>query len=351
MARLPKTACVILAAANLSDQAAAKTGRAHVKASIIGTGFGSRVVAMVYGKVGVEVEVVSPRDAEAVRRACAAPVDFVSIHSPPFLHRDHVMLALEHGKNVVCDKPFGRSAAEAREMLAAAEAAGVVHMLNFEFRHEPVRVQAKALMDEGAIGTPTHVQWSAPMLGGRQPLKPYSWLFDRDLGGGWIGAFGSHAFDALRWWMGEITEVTGVCRTEMPMRPDAEGVMRRCTAEDGFTAAFTFESGATACLDTCFTSPVARPYSIEIFGTEGVLSMNFGTELKLTRTDKADREFTYGPWEGDMHLPAFKPFAETVREAMRERRQVTPSFRDGVAAAEAMDRLRKNAVWTSPGAA
>jgi predicted dehydrogenase len=322
-----------------------------MKASIIGTGFGSRVVAMVYRRVGVEVEVVSPRDPDAVRRACAAPVDFVSIHSPPFLHREHVMLALEHGRNVVIDKPFGRSAAEAQAMTEAAEAAGVIHLLNFEFRHEPVRVQAKALIEEGAIGAPTHVQWSAPMLGSRQPLKPYGWLFDRAQGGGWIGAFGSHAIDALRWWMGEITHVSGVCRTEILERPDAQGLMHRCTAEDGFTAAFTFEGGATACLDTSFTSPVARPYNIEIFGTDGVLAMNFGTELKLIRTDKADREFRYGPWEGDMHLPAFQPWAEALCEAIRSGRQITPSFRDGLAAAKVMDNLRANAVWTSSAAA
>jgi predicted dehydrogenase len=317
-----------------------------VKASIIGAGFGARVVAMVYGKVGIETEVASPRDPEAVRRACAAQVDFVSIHSPPFLHREHVMMALEHGKNVVCDKPFGRSAAEAREMLAAAEAAGVIHLLNFEFRHEAVRAKAKALMAEGAIGTPSHVQWSALMPGSRYPVKPYGWLFDREQGGGWIGAFGSHAIDALRWWMGEITHVSGVCRTEIPYRPDADGVMNRCTAEDGFTAAFTFENGATASLDTGFTAAVNRPYRIEIMGSEGCLAMNFNTELELTRFDKQDQRFTYGPFVGDMHEPAFLPWAETVREAMAARRQIEPSFRDGVAVAEVMDKLRATAVWT-----
>src|ERR1700756_4771292 len=122
-----------------------------MKAVVIGTNFGAKVVAPAYQKAGFEVEVVSPRDTEAVKRACAEPVDLVSVHSPPFLHREHVLLAIESGRNVLCDKPFGISSREAREMLEAAENAGVLHFLNFEFRQESIRRKAKELLDQGAI--------------------------------------------------------------------------------------------------------------------------------------------------------------------------------------------------------
>jgi len=314
-----------------------------VRASIIGTGFGSRVVAAMYKTSGIDVvEVVSPRDSAAVKRACAAPVDLVSIHSPPFLHREHVLMALDKKRNVVCDKPFGKSVAEARDMLAAAEAAGVIHLLNFEFRHEPSRVKAKQLLDQGAIGTRRHVQWTSMMPGSR---NPYGWLWNRELGGGWIGAFGSHAIDAMRWWIGEIKTVSGVCRTEIPRRPDKSGIEHACTAEDAFTACFTFSNGATAMLDTGFAAAVNRPYTIEILGSEGVLSMNFGTELHLMRADGANQSFRFPEWQNDMHEPAMLPWAATIKEAIQNRRQIAPSFKDGLACAEVMDKLRANSVW------
>ena len=320
-----------------------------MKACVIGTGFGSRVVARAYQESGIDVEIVSPRDQEAVERACAGDSDFISIHSPPFMHLGHVLLAARHRKHIVCDKPFGRSADEARQMLAAAEEAGVIHLLNFEFRHEPVRVKAKELLDAGAIGRPAHIAFSAMMSGSRVPLKPHGWLWERDLGGGWIGAFGSHAIDALRWWFGEIQSVNGICRTEIALRPDADGRLRRSTAEDGFSAAFLFENGATACLDTSFAAPVNGPYRIEIFGDEGLLSMNFGTELQLIRTDGTNEHFAFGPYEGDIHMPAFLRWASTLRAAIADRQQIEPSFRAGVAAAEVMDMLRRNATWVSAG--
>jgi predicted dehydrogenase len=314
-----------------------------MNATIIGTGFGSRVVAATYKKSGIDVlEVVSARDNAAVKRACAAPVDFVSIHSPPFMHREHVLMALDNNRNVVCDKPFGKSAAEARDMLSAAEAAGVIHLLNFEFRHEPVRAKAKELLDQGAIGTPRHVQWTAMMPGSR---NPYGWLWNRELGGGWIGAFGSHAIDAMRWWIGEIKTASGVCRTEIPRRPDKNGVEHACTAEDGFTACFTFDNGATGMLDAGFTAAVNRPYTIEILGSEGVLSMNFGTELHLLRTDQPNKSFSFPQWQNDMHEPAMVPWVATIKDAIQNRRQIGPSFKDGLACAEVMDKLRANAVW------
>lgn len=318
-----------------------------MKAAIIGTGFGARVVAPIYRKAGIEVaDVVSPRDDAAVRRMCGAAVDFVSIHSPPFLHRDHVLLALRHGRNVVCDKPFGRNAKEAREMLDAATSAGVVHLLNFEFRQEEQRRQAKALIEEGAIGELRHIHWTAFLSASRR--MRYGWLWNRELGGGWIGAFGSHAIDAMRWWGGEIATAAGICRSELPKRPDANGVDQICTGEDSFSACFTFASGATAVLDTSYAAAVTRMPEIRIFGSDGVLILNGSTELSLKRADKADRQFEFPAWQGDPHEPALGRWASMISSAIREKRQIEPSFRDGLACAEIMDKLRSNAVWLTP---
>src|ERR1700730_14996059 len=94
-----------------------------LRVGIIGTGFGARVVAPAFSHIGCDVvNVVSARVSDAVADLCRANLDLVSIHSPPFLHSDHVRMALQSGKAVLCDKPFGRSGAEAADLVAAAEA-------------------------------------------------------------------------------------------------------------------------------------------------------------------------------------------------------------------------------------
>ena len=307
---------------------------------VVGAGFGARVVAGVFRDEGMDVDVVSPRDPSAVRAAIAAPVDLVSVHSPPFLHTEHVGWALEHGRAVLCDKPFGRSADEARAMFTAAESAGVVHLLNFEFRQDPTRVALRQVVVGGRIGDPVHIHWTAFNSGSRRPLRHHGWLFDRDAGGGWIGAFGSHVIDTVRWMVGEISHATATRRIDIPERPDADGAMRRCTAEDAFTAQLSMAVGATAVIDTAFAAPVNVMPRITVFGTEGVAELVGATELHVRRAGEPPTVQTFAPFDGDPHLPAMRPWAKLVREAVESRRQIAPSFADGVACARVMDLLR-----------
>jgi predicted dehydrogenase len=314
-----------------------------MKASVIGTGFGSRVFAPVYADLGIEVEVVSARDEDAVRRACTAPVDFVSVHSPPFLHRDHVLMALEEGNNVLCDKPFGRSAAEAREMLVAAQAAKAVHLINFEFRHDPARQQIKQWIDQGAIGPVHHVAWTLYSDGSRG--RRYGWLFDKDAGGGWIGAYGAHVIDALRWMVGEIGSVEGMCRTDIRSRTARSGESVSCTAEDAFTATILFEDGATGLIDTCFGNSEYRPQRIEVLGTDGAILLDGVTDLQLRIQGQEAERLSFEPPPGDPHEPSFRKWAAVAKKAFQEREQIRPSFEDGLACAVVIDDLRAKAVW------
>jgi len=311
-----------------------------MRVALIGTGFGTRVVAGAWREVGADVDVVSPRDADAVVQAIAAPVDVVSVHSPPFLHAEHVHRALDAGHHVLCDKPFGLSAQEAREMAAHADAAGVLHFLNFEFRCEPPRVALHRLVHEGAIGALRHIHWTAFLSNSRIPLRPYGWLFDRERGGGWIGAFGSHMIDTIRWLAGEIVDVEGRLRTDIEERPDRDGVFHRCSAEDAFSASFLLAGGATATLDTAFAAAKSFAPRIILLGDEGAIELVGSTELTLRRADVAPQVTRFEPFDGDSHLPAIRPWLAQVRDAISEQRQIAPSFEDGVACADVMDRLR-----------
>ncbi|WP_217429569.1 Gfo/Idh/MocA family protein [Sphingomonas bacterium] len=310
-----------------------------LRVALIGTGFGARVVAGCYRDAGMTVDIVSPRDAGAVRAACAGDVDLVSIHSPPFLHADHVGLALDHGRNLLCDKPFGTSADQARRMLDRATAAGVLHFLNFEFRYDPPRLALKALLDDGVIGAVRHVHWTAFSSGSRVPLRPYGWLFDEARGGGWIGAFGSHVFDALRWLVGEVEDAHGETRTDIARRPDAAGVPHDCTAEDAFVARLTFASGATALIDTAFAAPANLPPRMIFIGSEGMIEATGSTRIAIIGSGE-DRVIDFEPFAGDPHLPAMRPWAAAVRDSIIAGRQIEPCFADGLACAEIMDRVR-----------
>jgi predicted dehydrogenase len=313
-----------------------------VRVGVIGTGFGARVVAPAFAALeGCEVvEVVTARDAGAVELMCRrTDIDLVSVHSPPYVHASDVRLALANGHDVLCDKPFAIERREAESLLHEAERAKVVHLLNFEFRHHPVRVRIKELVDEGAIGRPQHVHWTHLSSGSRVPLRPHGWLFERGLGGGWVGAFGSHAVDFVRWVFGEIVEVEASLRTEIAERPDATGELQPVDVEDGFSAWLRTDRDVSVAIDSSFACAATFAPRLVVNGTEGVLECVADARLTLRRDDgtRSDIEVDTG---ADPHVEPMRRWAEHVRDAVRDRRQIEPSFADGVACDDVLDQVR-----------
>jgi predicted dehydrogenase len=320
-----------------------------VRVGVIGRGFGARVVAPVFAQTeGCRVvDVVSPRDGAAVAALCGRPdVDLISVHSPPFLHLAHVRLAIENGHAVLCDKPFGRNAGEAARMCDLAAGAGVVNLLNFEFRWSPVRRRIRDLMLDGTLGAIDHVQWSGFDSGWRQPQREYGWVFDAELGGGWVRAYGSHVIDFARWALGEIVETTGRIRTAIARRRDAEGRLREVTAEDGFTATLLAESGATMLIDTSYAAPADLPGRVVVIGSERVLESQssniheLDARITLYSEGAKPRSITVEQ-RGDPHRVQMEDWASVVRDAVESGavEPGTPTFADGLACARVIDAL------------
>jgi predicted dehydrogenase len=316
-----------------------------VGVGVIGRGFGQTVVAPVFAETEgcTLVDVISPRDPDAVRALCEHPdVDVVAVHAPPFLHPSCVGAALDAGKAVLCDKPFGRSAADAEAMEAAARAADAVALLNFEFRHHPGRVALRSLLRDGAIGTVEHIQWTVFGAGFRVPLRPYGWLFDKERGGGWIGAWGSHVIDFLRWTFGDLVDASARLRTDITERPDADGTMHPCTAEDGFTALLSTGTGVSVTIDTSFVAVKNSPPRVVVLGSEGTLESIADGKITLRNAEGTHEVFSFDPPREDPHLVPMRAWAQVVRDAVRngEVTEGTATFADGVECARVMDALR-----------
>jgi predicted dehydrogenase len=301
-----------------------------VRVGVIGTGFGQRVVAPAFVAAGCEVvDVVSARDPNA--GALAGRVDLLSIHSPPFLHAAHVRAAIDSQIAVLCDKPLTLDA----DIVAAA---GPNAFCNFEFRFAPARQRLRALIQSGELGAIEHVQWTHISSGSRVPLRQYGWLFDKELGGGWIGAWASHAIDALQWMIGEVVDVQSRPRIDIKERPDRDGVMRGCTAEDGVTASLVLERGTTVSIDSSFAAAATIAPRITIFGSDAVAELVNDARLVVHGTEQR-QEFAN---ESDHHAIPMEQMAGAIRAAVdgETRDHNLPTLADGHACDRVLERLR-----------
>jgi len=319
-----------------------------VRVGVIGTGFGARVVAPVYRETeGFDVvDVVTPRDDDAITALCAREdVDLISVHSPPFLHLDHVRRAVAGGHAVLCDKPFGRNLTDAQTMFGLADEAGVVNLVNFEFRRHPARRELRRLVRDGEVGTVEHLQWNAFHGVWRDPTRRYGWSFDASLGGGWIPLSGSHTIDYVRWTLGEVVDAIGTRRMTIAERPDDDGALQICSAEDGYTALLTSDGGASITIDATSTNATERPNQVTVIGDAGVLELTNENpreeDARIVRYAAGDEKELFAFAQGDTYVAQMREWAGIVRDSVRRgsAEPDAPTFADGLACSRVMDRL------------
>lgn len=141
---------------------------------------------------------------------CASPeVDAVFVTSPDAMHIEDSLLALKHGKAVLCEKPLAMNVSEASAMAEAADAAGVVFGVAQNFRYNHSVDHLREQIAAGLIGKPQLAQAHFCYPAQNAPRK---WIADPALAcGGPIGDVGVHSIDALRYILkAEVSSVSTV---------------------------------------------------------------------------------------------------------------------------------------------
>jgi predicted dehydrogenase len=189
--------------------------------------------------------------------------DVVVVGLPNYLHEEVVGLVAKAGKAVLCTKPLGRNADEARRMLDVVEQAGVFAGYLEDLCYTPKTLKAIASVQAGAIGDVTWVRSRETHPG------PHSaWFWDGRLtGGGAIIDLGCHCIEIMRNFVGkENRPVEVMCHTDTLVHPIAD--------EDNAIALVRFESGAIGQFEVSWTFRGGMDLRDEVAGTHGTIWLN-----------------------------------------------------------------------------
>ena len=203
-------------------------------------------------------------------------VEIVAITAPNVLHAPIAHAAIAAGKTVYCEKPLSTTAESARAMTEAAEAAGVVTLVGFNFLRNPMIRLARGIIDAGEIGEVTGFRGRHAENYMADPDVPHSFRTD-PAGGGALADIGSHIISLARYLLGPIDEVQADCRTIHATRPRAPGAAGRAPVEvDDMTHALVrFASGAAGSLEANWAATArTMDLSWEITGTKGALAFS-----------------------------------------------------------------------------
>jgi predicted dehydrogenase len=229
-------------------------------AAVIGTGFGCYTHVRALRAAGFDVLALVGRDSRKTAERAAlfdvpaamtslddalalSGVDAVTIATPPHTHAQLALRAIAAGRHVLCEKPFAADTAEAKRVLAAAEAAGVVHLLGTEFRWDPGQAGLARAVAGGLVGEPRLATWlmHVPVLADPDATVP-AWWADAASGGGWLWAHGSQLIDQIRVTLGEFEGVSASL-VHVVDRPSM-------SADDGFVVHFRMCNGTVGVMQS-----------------------------------------------------------------------------------------------------
>jgi phthalate 4,5-cis-dihydrodiol dehydrogenase len=175
---------------------------------------------------------------DSVEALCADPaVEIVYIATPHQFHAAQAILAAQHGKHLLIEKPMALSLDECAAMIAAATAAGVYLIVGHSHSFDAPILRTRALIASGAYGAVRmiHALNYTDFL--RRPRRPEE--LDTAQGGGAVYNQAAHQMDIVRLLGGgDVASVRAVTGAWDPARP----------TEGAYTALLTFANGAFASL-------------------------------------------------------------------------------------------------------
>jgi predicted dehydrogenase len=282
-------------------------------------------------------------------------VEAVVIASPQVTHRAIAEAAFSLGKPVFCEKPLGASIEDARAMVAAAEAAGVVHMIGFNYVRTPATQFVRRLIAEGAIGEVTWFRGEHTEDFLAVPETPANW---RTSGrpNGTMGDLAPHMINCARAIMGPIAELSARIETLHATRPGPDGPVA-VDNDDHAQMMVRFASGTMGHLYFSRAATGRKMgYAYEIFGTKGAIRFDQEDQnaVHLYRAEGPEETrgytriltgpahpdylaFCQGPGHGTGYQDQIIIEARDFLQAVAAGVPAWPTFREGLAVAQVIE--------------
>lgn len=189
--------------------------------------------------------------------------DTVVIGLPNNLHLKAVELSAEAGKAILCTKPLGRTAEEAKKMLDIVESAGVFGGYLEDLVYPPKTLKALESVQNGALGK---ILWVRSRETHPGPHSDWFWDLEQ-AGGGAIVDMGCHCIEIIRNFVGKNNKPLEVmCWADTLVHP--------IDAEDHGIALIRFESGAMGQFEVGWAFRGGMDLRDEVSGSEGTIWLN-----------------------------------------------------------------------------
>jgi predicted dehydrogenase len=227
----------------------------------------------------------------------------------------------------VCEKPLAANLAEARAILEAVRAAGVVGVVGYSLRFKQTRRRVIERARE-VVGSPRLVSISLVQSDHADPFsRPHTWVHDARMGGGRLQGYGVHDLDLLLQIFPDVEAVCAATDVGVPTRTSGGDELLPVTAEDAYGILLRFRGGGLGVVTLVATARHGRGDVIELYGDGGTVRLDSDRRLWWARAGEELQ--SEGPLD-NASIPAFKLLALKFWAAVRNREPAEPSLEEGL---------------------
>ena len=201
-------------------------------------------------------------------------IDGIIIATPPESRFELAKEALKNNKHLLLEKPVAITSEEIEELQRIALKNNLSVCVDFEYRAVPHFLQAKEIIDQNKLGKIFLIKLDWIMSSRSNPEREWNWYSLSEKGGGVVGALGTHAFDILHWFFGDIKNVSAQISTSITKRPKSNQ-MFDVTSEDICLANIEIDNYVGSLLpcqvSLSSVSKNGSGFNLEIYGSDGSL--------------------------------------------------------------------------------
>lgn len=247
-------------------------------------------------------------------------LDAVVLCTPPSTHPEICTDLVQHGKHVLCEKPFSIRVKDAIAMQREAQAAGVLLTMASKFRYAEDVIRAKSIVESGILG---EIVLFENAFTARVDMSN-RWNANPAIsGGGVLIDNGTHSVDIMRYFLGPLADIQVVEGKRVQGLP-VEDTVRIFAHSDG---------GVMGNIDLSWSINKELDYYLRIYGSNGTISVGW-KESKYRQSSSQDW-VTFG--QGYNKVQSFRSQIENFSKAILKQELLLITVEDAIASVEVIE--------------
>ena len=285
----------------------------------------------------------------------------IIIATPPEPRYGLALEAIKAGKHLLLEKPTCLNSDQVRELQRISIENKLKIAVDYEYRAVPLFMQAKRIITDQKLNEPYFVKLDWLMSSRANPDRPWNWYSDKNLGGGVLGALGTHAFDIIHWLIGPTYSLSALNSTSIRERVDAEsGLTKTVTSEDVSISLLEVKSLDNNLIpvqiNLSAVTKQSRGFSLEIYGVNGTLVLSsenqkdyvhgfglwFSNKGDVLKNIQADLDLSFPKIWTDGRIAPVARIQNWWAESIKDGTPIIPGLVEGLSSQNVCDKVKES---------